>query len=71
MYLFRLMTVFMAQNQHNALVAWGTLETGIPLLDPDNQQGRSASAGRDITHLLVQQGDQNSCMVKGFMTIGV
>ena len=74
MYLFGLMTVFMAQDQHNAWVikaAWRALETGIPLLDPANQQGWSASTDRDITCQLAEQGDQNSCVVNGFMTIGV
>ena len=68
------MTVFMAQYQHNAWdikAAWGTLETGILLLDPANQQGRSTSADSDITRLLAEQEDQNSYVVKGFMTIGV
>ena len=43
----------------------------IPLLDPANQQGQSASADHDITHLLAEQEDQNSCVVNGFMTIGI
>ena len=74
MYLFGLITVFMAQDQNNTWVikaVWGTLETGIPLLDPANHQGRSASAYCDITHLLAEQGNQNSCVVNGSMTIGV
>ena len=74
MYSFGFLTFFMAQDQHNAWVikaALGTLEIGIPVLDPANQQGRSASADHDITHQLAEQGDQNSCVVNGFTTIGI